>query len=337
MKQNKLLAGMLLLAWLLGACAAPPGSTVQTAFPSRAPSETPLPPAPTATHTALPALTQPPAPTATKSTPLVSSAADRLGCLPPGSVIEIGQVTRVIDGDTIEVFLDGQVYTVRYIGIDTPEIKHPEVGIEPFGPEAAAYNERLVLGKQIALVKDVSEVDQYGRLLRYVFVRSLDGQFVNAELLQQGLAQANQYPPDVACSQTLQAAEEQARAAQLGLWAPAPASRAGLSGKVEIVTIFFNGSGEKEPDEYVEIRNTALAPIQLEGWTLVDKAKHRFTFPDFLLQPGQVCRIYTDQVHPEWCGFSFAYNETAIWNNGGDCATLADSQGAPVTEYCYSK
>jgi micrococcal nuclease len=180
-------------------------------------------------------------------------------------------------------------------------------------------------------------VDQYGRLLRYVFVRSLDGQFVNAELLRQGLAQANQYPPDVACNQTLQAAEDQARAAQLGLWAPAPASRAGQPGEVEIVTIFFNGSGEKEPDEYVEIRSAALAPIQLEGWTLVDKAKHRFTFPDFLLQPGQVCRIYTDQVHPEWCGFSFSYNETAIWNNGGDCAILADSQGAPVTEYCYSK
>ncbi len=337
MKQYKLLAGMLLLAWMLAACAAPPGSAGQTAAPSPAPRETPLPPAPTATHTALPVPTQPPAPTATESTPLVSSVAGRPDCLPPNSLIKIGQVTRVIDGDTIEVFMDGQVYTVRYIGIDTPEIKHPEVGVEPFGPEAAAYNEHLVLGKPVALVKDVSEVDQYGRLLRYVFVRSPDGLFVNVELLGQGLAQANQYPPDVACSQALQAAEDQARAAQLGLWAPAPASRAQQPGGVEIVTIFFNGSGEKEPDEYVEIRSAALVPVQLEGWTLVDKAKHRFIFPEFLLQPGQVCRIYTDQVHPEWCGFSFAYNKTAIWNNGGDCATLADSQGAPVAEYCYSK
>ena len=50
-----------------------------------------------------------------------------------------GVVDRVIDGDTIRVRLDGARYTVRLTGIDTPETKHPTLGVQPFGPEASAY------------------------------------------------------------------------------------------------------------------------------------------------------------------------------------------------------
>ena len=80
------------------------------------------------------------------------------------------QVVRVIDGDTIEVSVAGQTHKVRYIGIDTPETKHPTKPVEPFGPEAAAKNEELVGGKIVGLEEDISETDRYGRLLRYVYV-----------------------------------------------------------------------------------------------------------------------------------------------------------------------
>lgn len=108
-----------------------------------------------------------------------------------------------------------------------------------------------------------------------------------------------------------------------------------LAGSLIITTIHYDGRGEKEPDEYVELRNDSPMPIALKGWTLEDKAKHRFTFPDFVIQPGQVCRVYTNEIHPESCGFSFRFGRTAIWNNGGDCAYLRDAQGKLIVEYCY--
>ena len=73
--------------------------------------------------------------------------------------MEAGSVTRVIDGDTIEAFVNGQTVTIRYIGIDTPETVQPGEEVQDFGPEAAEKNRQLVEGKNVILVKDVSEKD----------------------------------------------------------------------------------------------------------------------------------------------------------------------------------
>jgi micrococcal nuclease len=113
---------------------------------------------------------------------------------PPASDLVEAQVTRVVDGDTIHVLIDGAEYRLRYIGIDTPETKHPTLGVEPFGPEASQANSELVEGKTVWLEKDVSETDRYGRLLRYVYVDDL---MVNEELLRRGLARVATFPPDV--------------------------------------------------------------------------------------------------------------------------------------------
>ena len=125
------------------------------------------------------------------------------------------QVIRVIDGDTIEVVVVGQTYKVRYIGIDTPETKHPTKPVEPYGPEAAAKNEELVGGKIVGLEKDVSETDRYGRLLRYVYVGDL---MVNAELVRLGYAQVSTYPPDVKYQDLFLQLQREAREAGRGLW-----------------------------------------------------------------------------------------------------------------------
>jgi micrococcal nuclease len=131
-------------------------------------------------------------------------------------------VVRVIDGDTIKVRLEGQVYSVRYIGIDTPETVHPDRPIEWMGPEASAANKRLVEGQTVSLEKDVSEVDQYGRLLRYVYLA--DGTFVNAELVRLGYAQVSTFPPDVRYQDLFLEKQREAREAERGLWGPAPGS-----------------------------------------------------------------------------------------------------------------
>src|SRR5689334_2887480 len=89
-------------------------------------------------------------------------------------------VTRVVDGDTIEVWLDGRTEDVRYIGVDTPETVKPGAPVDCFGPQASAFNHRLVEGKRVRLVFDVELRDVYGRLLAYVY---LGDRFVSAELV----------------------------------------------------------------------------------------------------------------------------------------------------------
>lgn len=128
------------------------------------------------------------------------------------SVREQVRIIRVVDGDTVE--LEGGKI-LRYIGIDTPETKHPGKQVECYGQEAYKKNVSLVSGRMVELEKDVSEVDRYGRLLRYVYV---DGSMVNEILVRDGFAQAVSFPPDVFYQEKLRSAERKARQAQLGLW-----------------------------------------------------------------------------------------------------------------------
>jgi endonuclease YncB( thermonuclease family) len=239
----------------------------------------------------------------------------------------------IIDGDTIDVLLDGRSHTVRYIGVDTPERD------APFYTEATAANAELVEGQTVILVRDVSETDRFGRLLRYVYLS--DGTFVNAELLRRGYAQAVTFPPDVSHAEEFADLQTEAAAAGLGLWADsalAPQAtatqRAGAPAVVTITNIHADGSGDGEPDEWVEIRNDGSQPLQLEGWRLADEAEHTFEFPNLLMQPGQSCRIYTNEHHSDWCGLSYG-NAQPIWNNSGDCATVYDAQGVVVARRCY--
>ena len=83
----------------------------------------------------------------------------------PSDVLE--KVTRVIDGDTIEI--TGGI-KVRYIGINAPESVAPGKPVGCFGKESSDKDKELVLGKEVRLEKDISETDKYGRLLRYIYM-----------------------------------------------------------------------------------------------------------------------------------------------------------------------
>lgn len=124
-------------------------------------------------------------------------------------------VTRVFDGDTIEVNVSGQTKSVRYIGINTPEISQPNKPAEPFSKDASDKNRVMVEGRYVKLEKDISEIDQFGRLLRYVYV---DGIFVNAELIRLGFAQVYSWPPDTKYQDLLVKLEKEAKDNKRGLW-----------------------------------------------------------------------------------------------------------------------
>ncbi len=146
---------------------------------------------------------------------------------PPST--QVADVVRVIDGDTIEVDIRGAVHVVRYIGVNTPETKHPTQGIEPYGPESSERNRQLLEGKTVYLEKDVSDTDRYGRLLRYVYV---DDVMVNAVLVEEGYAQVRTYPPDVKHVDLFLKLQREARVANRGLWSTAVMGSDSVAGKV---------------------------------------------------------------------------------------------------------
>ncbi len=142
---------------------------------------------------------------------------------------EAAVVERVIDGDTVEVritdridglgagrAMPGRTYSVRLIGIDTPESVRPGSPVECFGKEASAATTGLLEGRRVRLVKDVEETDAYGRLLRYVYLGS---EMANARLVINGYAHAYTYPPDVRHSALFVSLQRRARAGGYGLWA----------------------------------------------------------------------------------------------------------------------
>lgn len=122
------------------------------------------------------------------------------------------KVSRVIDGDTIEI--EGGK-RVRFIGIDTPETLRPGTPVQCYGKEASAKTKELLDGQEIKLEKDVSEVDRYGRLLRYIWKGDT---LINELLVKEGFAQVSTYPPDVKYQDRFLAAQKDARDNNRGLW-----------------------------------------------------------------------------------------------------------------------
>lgn len=108
-------------------------------------------------------------------------------------------------------------------------------------------------------------------------------------------------------------------------------------GDVIISTIRYDGDVPNvESDEYAVIMNRGGAVVNIGGWRLnAGEPDQNFTFPSFDLQPGQSCRVYTNEVHPESCGFTFGRGD-AIWRNSNDCGYLFNADGAEVSRFCWS-
>lgn len=134
--------------------------------------------------------------------------------LAPNAVIDY-----VIDGDTVDVIIDGREERIRLIGIDTPETKKRNSPIECFGPEASAFTELLLpVGTPVYIERDIVNRDDYGRILGYVY-RADDGIFVNYELMRQGFAQPMSIPPNEAFAELFADAARAAEADNAGIWA----------------------------------------------------------------------------------------------------------------------
>ena len=245
-----------------------------------------------------------------------------------------GKVVEVIDGDTIKVQVNGEVYTVRYIGIDSPEVQEGEY----FGKEASDANKSLVEGKEVYLEKDTSNTDNFGRLLRYVY--TLDGLFINSVLVRLGYAEAISYPPDTKYQSVLENNELQAKDDETGIWASTPTLPPTLtktmtykstetipsSADVKIVSV-------DKREEYVDIKNFGNQTQSLNGWILRSERGDQDCYLKGDILKGQLMRIWAmseDSEKEDYnCGFG-----SNIWNNSkSDPAVLIDDNGEEVDRY----
>jgi len=125
----------------------------------------------------------------------------------PEKINNLYNVTRIIDGDTIEIETGERV---RLICINTPE--QGEKGYS----KAANYLEDLILDENVKLVKDISETDRYGRLLRYIYLE--DGTFVNKLIVYEGYGESYPYSPDTSLCPEISEAEDRAKSLEIGIW-----------------------------------------------------------------------------------------------------------------------
>lgn len=130
-------------------------------------------------------------------------------------------VAKVIDGDTISVNLDGgKKFTVRMIGVDTPEVVDPRKPVECFGKEASEQTKKLLTGHEVRLELDSTQgtYDKYNRVLAYVYRD--DELLINKALIEQGYGHEYTYRVPYEFQKAFKAAQKDARDHERGLWAP---------------------------------------------------------------------------------------------------------------------
>ena len=132
----------------------------------------------------------------------------------------VGRVVRAVDGDTLEVAIDGgATETVRLIGVDTPETVKPDTPVQCFGPRASAFEHRTVEGRRVRLLTGVEPRDFYGRLLAYVWIGDRpDARLLEDELLSRGLARVLTFHPNDRFAHRFELIAQKASEAGKGLW-----------------------------------------------------------------------------------------------------------------------
>jgi micrococcal nuclease len=129
------------------------------------------------------------------------------------------KVVKVIDGDTIDVSIDGKTERIRFIGVDTPETVDPRKSVQCFGKEASAKTKQLLEGNNVVLDSDPTQgdKDKYSRLLRYVYLE--DGTFVNKKLIEDGFGFEYTYNIPYKYQSEFKDAQKHAESSKIGLWA----------------------------------------------------------------------------------------------------------------------
>ena len=237
---------------------------------------------------------------------------------PPDAVT--GEVSAVIDGDSLRVDVGGESVEIRLAGVNAPEFE--ECHADP-----AVDRLRQLVSERVSV--DVVATDQYGRSVGYVWAGS---QLVNGSLVEDGHAIA--ITIDDPRTAALIGAEAKARQEGAGLWSPdACGEQIALDLEVEMTQPDPPGpDNDVLDDEFVTIHNNGAESADLTGFVLRDESTiNRLRLPDGTVIPaGGSQRIPSGCGHPVgWC------SAVAIWNNAGDSALLLGPAGTVVAHARY--
>ncbi len=234
------------------------------------------------------------------------------------------------------MLIDGTPTDVRLLGINAPE---PD---ECWGQESTNSLTALVGDKKLLLVPGETDADEFGQLLRYMYLETTEGmEFVNAIQVSQGGAVALHDAGDQ--SKMLKSLEARAYNSGRGMWGTVVCGEeeaiAADRPVVRVGSINYDPSGPDESaldEESVTFENEGYGRVDFTGWTLRDETStNRFTFPrGSLLAPGDKLTVVTgcnadkeDTV--AWC------SDEPIWSNGGDTVIVSDSLGNAVIWFTY--
>lgn len=265
-------------------------------------------------------------------------------------------VTKVIDGDTLTAIINNEPYDIRLIGVDTPETVHPFEPIEKYGKEASDFLNRTLGNKMITLYFDEEKTDRYNRILAYAH---LDGQFINALLIQKGLGSAYTRFPFKYLENFVKY-EQEAKNNGMGIWSEYETIKfvedvqknedemeieitvESTDEMIEdnddqiteecpneglIIEAILPNSEKGVSTEFIRIKNKSDKKICLTGWKLDDNVI-KGSKP-FIIKGGA---IHSSGIR------SFRKDETKIsLNNSNDCATLINPMGEIVDQICYNK
>jgi endonuclease YncB( thermonuclease family) len=209
-------------------------------------------------------------------------------------------LTRVIDGDTIKVIMQGESEeeSIRMLGINTPEKKMPYAN-------ASRDFLKQFENKTIYLLRDKEDIDKYNRKLRYVFYES---RFLNLEILESGFANAY-YFEGLKYEKNLLGAEVQARKLEIGIWTSSQDICADCIVLVDL----------QATNETFILKNSCDFDCELEGWFVKDAGRNTF-----YLKPIQAKQEQTTS------------SEKDVWNNYGDQFFLFDKVGKLVLYFDYN-
>jgi micrococcal nuclease len=227
-------------------------------------------------------------------------------------------VSQIIDGDTIRLSTGEKV---RLIGINAPERD------QPYYNAATQKLTELIGNNQVTLEKDVTDKDQYGRLLRYVHVNDA---FMNLEMVKQGYAISYSFPPNTKHLDEFVEVEEDARNSQIGIWTPSPFT-------LTVSSIHADAEGDDSEnlnDEYIIFENVGDSTLNMTYWTVQDEANNFYVFSTFFLGNNYSVTLYTGSG-TDTSTKVYWESSKPIWNNDGDSLYLRDAEGLLVTYYSY--
>jgi micrococcal nuclease len=266
---------------------------------------------------------------------------------PLGTLFGPVPVIEVIDGDTVILESNLGPRIVRLIGIDTPEVQHPEKGREPFGPEASAFTTGLLPpGTQVWLEIDLEIEDAYGRLLAYLYYPDEAGSWrigtqsvtmANLVIAEQGYAQPLVIEPNDLYADLIEDAVAEAQAAERGMWSPeATAAATGTEtamtsptdpfpglppGPIVIACTLYNPTAELDFNSET-VTLWLREPMDTRGYYLHDRGSGtRLSLPVGEHGPGELVILNPGQ---------------GIWNNGGDTIYLMHRDGTEIDSWDYT-